>query len=102
MEEHVLPKNEVLIVGGGPVGMFTAAVLAYFGVRSTVLERNDTTTRWPKMDLTNARSMELFRKLGLADSLRSRGIMPLVIPIDEPVPLTNIEACRLSSPITYS
>lgn len=29
--------------------------------------------RWPKMDLTNARSMELFRRLGLADDLRRQG-----------------------------
>lgn len=29
--------------------------------------------RWPKMDLTNVRSMELFRKLGLADELRKQG-----------------------------
>lgn len=29
--------------------------------------------RWPKMDLTNIRSMELFRKLGLADELRKQG-----------------------------
>jgi hypothetical protein len=29
--------------------------------------------RWPKMDLTNARSMEFFRKLGIADDLRMQG-----------------------------
>ena len=28
------------------------------------------------MDLTNARSMELFRKLGLADALREQGVPP--------------------------
>jgi FAD-dependent monooxygenase len=32
-----------------------------------------TCIRWPKMDLTNARSMELFRKLGIAEGLRSNG-----------------------------
>jgi FAD-dependent monooxygenase len=74
MKEHILPSNEVLIVGAGPVGMVTAVVLAFYGLKSTVLERNDTTTKWPKMDLTNVRSMEIFRKLGLADSLRKQGI----------------------------
>lgn len=29
--------------------------------------------RWPKMDLTNVRSMEIFRKLGLAEELRRQG-----------------------------
>ncbi|EEU35147.1 uncharacterized protein NECHADRAFT_88697 [Fusarium vanettenii 77-13-4] len=31
-------------------------------------------SRWPKIDLANAQSMELLGKIGLADSLRERGI----------------------------
>lgn len=90
---EILPHDCVLIVGGGPVGLSLATVLSHYGVKSIVLERNETTTRydaschdiswhsliysqfirWPKMDLTNVRSMELFRKLGLAEGLRRRG-----------------------------
>ncbi|OAG35269.1 hypothetical protein AYO21_10540 [Fonsecaea monophora] len=77
--EEVLADDTVLIIGGGPVGMMTATVLAFYGIRSIVLERNFTTTRWPKMDLTNVRSMEFFRKLGLAEGLRERGV-PSHIP----------------------
>ncbi|MFD2580209.1 FAD-dependent monooxygenase [Novosphingobium colocasiae] len=55
----------VLIAGGGPVGMTTALNLARYGIRSLLVERNPTTTRHPKMDLTNGRSMELFHRLGL-------------------------------------
>jgi 2-polyprenyl-6-methoxyphenol hydroxylase-like FAD-dependent oxidoreductase len=36
-----------------------------------LVERNATTTRYPKMDITNARSMELFRRLALVNALRS-------------------------------
>lgn len=92
-EVEVLPQGTILIAGGGPVGLTLATTLAYYGVRSVVLERNETTTRcvklsdcrsanrpltkklhrWPKMDLTNVRSMEIFRKLGLADELRKQG-----------------------------
>ena len=61
----------VLIAGGGPVGMTLARTLASFGVRSLLVERNPSTTRHPKMDITNGRSMELFRRLGLADRLRA-------------------------------
>jgi 2-polyprenyl-6-methoxyphenol hydroxylase-like FAD-dependent oxidoreductase len=64
----------VLIAGGGPVGMTLALVLAHYGVRSTVVERNPSTTRHPKMDLTNGRSMELFRRIGLVDKLRAAGV----------------------------
>ena len=42
--EHV-DDGTVLIAGGGPVGLMVATVLAYYGVRSIVLERNDTTTK---------------------------------------------------------
>jgi 2-polyprenyl-6-methoxyphenol hydroxylase-like FAD-dependent oxidoreductase len=61
----------VLIAGGGPVGMTLACELAQRGIACMLVERNVTTTRHPKMDITNARSMELFRRLGLADKLRA-------------------------------
>jgi len=64
----------VLIAGGGPVGMTLARTLAGFGVRCLLVERNDSTTRHPKMDITNGRSMELFRRLGLADRLRAAAV----------------------------
>ena len=51
--------------------MTLAFVLAHHGVRSILVERNATTTRHPKMDITNARSMELFARVGLADKLRA-------------------------------
>ena len=60
----------IVIVGGGPVGMTLALTLARLGVASMLVERNATTTRHPKMDITNARSMELFARLGIADALR--------------------------------
>lgn len=70
-------KADVIIAGGGPVGMTLALELAHHGVRSVVLERNPTTTRHPKMDLTNGRSMELFRRLGIVDELRAVGVDPM-------------------------
>jgi 2-polyprenyl-6-methoxyphenol hydroxylase-like FAD-dependent oxidoreductase len=64
----------VVIAGGGPIGMTLALELASHGVRSIVLERNATTTRHPKMDLTNGRSMELYRRMGVVDRLRQAGV----------------------------
>lgn len=62
---------DVVVAGGGPVGMTLAYILAEYGVDVLLLERNPTTTTHPKMDITNARSMELFEKIGLSDSLRA-------------------------------
>lgn len=67
---------DIFIAGGGPVGMTLALELAHHGVRSVLVERNPTTTRHPKMDLTNGRSMELFRRLKIADDLRAVGVPP--------------------------
>jgi 2-polyprenyl-6-methoxyphenol hydroxylase-like FAD-dependent oxidoreductase len=67
----------VLIAGGGPVGMTLACELARHGVGCMLVERNPATTQFPKMDITNARSMELFRRLGLVDALRA-----VAVPVD--------------------
>ncbi len=61
----------VVIAGGGPVGMTLARTLGSFGIECLLVERNASTTRHPKMDITNGRSMELFRRLCLADKLRA-------------------------------
>lgn len=71
---EALSKGTVLIAGGGPVGLLVAKVLSHHGVRSALFERNKTTTRWPKMDLTNPRSMEMFRRLGISESIRRLGV----------------------------
>ncbi len=65
-----MERTQVLIAGGGPVGMTLAADLARRGVRCILVEQNDSTTAHPKMDITNARSMELFQSAGLAEKLR--------------------------------
>lgn len=81
MNAHAAHVSPVLIAGGGPVGMTLALELARLGVRCTLLEQSEHTTRYPKMDLTNVRSMELYRRLGLAERLRDVGV-PRENPFD--------------------
>ena len=73
MADAVEPMTDVdvLIAGAGPVGMTLACDLAQRGIVCMLVERNASTTQHPKMDITNVRSMELFRRLGLADALRA-------------------------------
>ncbi|UGT61847.1 FAD-dependent monooxygenase [Nocardia asteroides] len=69
-------RRPVLISGAGPVGMILALELSLHGVESTLVEQHPQTTRFPKMDLTNARSMELLARLGLDEEIRAAGVGP--------------------------
>jgi 2-polyprenyl-6-methoxyphenol hydroxylase-like FAD-dependent oxidoreductase len=66
----------VLIAGGGPTGLVLAAELSRHGVSSVLAERNEHTTLFPKMDITNGASMELLRRLGVDAELRAVGVGP--------------------------
>lgn len=63
----------VLIAGGGPVGLTLALDLANRGVRCTLVERKDEPAFLPKMERCNARTLEIFRRMGIVDRVRSAG-----------------------------
>jgi 2-polyprenyl-6-methoxyphenol hydroxylase-like FAD-dependent oxidoreductase len=65
-----------LIVGGGPVGLTAAIELASRSVPAVLVTDKLDTAQHPKCNNTNARSMEHFRRLGIADELRSEGLPP--------------------------
>src|SRR5215216_5406045 len=82
---------EVLIAGAGPVGLTLAIDLGRRGIRCTLIEKNPTTAPYPKMDRSNARTMELYRRIGIVDRVRALGYPP-EIPM-------NVYCCtRLSEP----
>jgi len=68
-----LERYDVVIAGAGPVGLTMAIDLGQRGIRTLILERNTSTGPWPKMDRTNARTMEFYRRLGIADEVRKLG-----------------------------
>jgi len=69
-----IEESPILIVGAGPIGMLLAYQLARLGVPCILAEQSHTTTRWPKMDLTNCRSMEILRMLGICDAYRALSV----------------------------
>jgi len=66
--------TEVLIVGAGPVGLTLAIDLGQKGVRCTLIERKEAPQFLPKMERCNARTMEIFRRMGLAGKIRAAGL----------------------------
>ncbi|MBL1086625.1 FAD-dependent monooxygenase [Streptomyces actinomycinicus] len=76
--EASLPEADtaVLIVGGGPAGLTARALLARWGVPSLLVERHRQLSPFPRSRLVNVRSMEIFRRLGLAERIAARAFAP--------------------------
>jgi len=70
------PSAPVAIVGGGPVGMMLALFLDRHGVRSVVFNSEPDVRFHPKGSTHNARTMEHYRRLGLAETVRMLGLPP--------------------------
>ncbi len=58
--------TDVLIVGSGPTGATTALALATYGVRAHVVSRWNWLADTPRAHITNQRTLEVFRDLGLS------------------------------------
>jgi 2-polyprenyl-6-methoxyphenol hydroxylase-like FAD-dependent oxidoreductase len=89
----------VLIVGGGPVGLGLAIDLGWRGIACLLVEQGDGTIAHPRANAENARTMELFRRWGVADKVRELGT-----PEDYPhtvlylTALTGFEIARIERP----
>ena len=63
----------VVIVGGGPVGLTLGLELAWHGIASTIIEpRTEVDHSRPRAKTVNVRSMEHYRRLGVAEIIRDR------------------------------
>lgn len=92
--------TQVLIVGGGPVGLTLAIDLARRGIEATVVEmRAGGEPPSVKCNHVAARTMEIFRRLGLAQAVREAGL-PADYPNDVAFRTTaiGIELSRISIP----
>src|ERR1700676_721603 len=89
--------TEVLIVGAGPVGLTLAVDLGMRGVRCMLVEQKDAPQFLPKMERCNARTMEIFRRMGLADRIRAAGL-PAHCPMDVFIVTSTLEPPLLHLP----
>jgi 2-polyprenyl-6-methoxyphenol hydroxylase-like FAD-dependent oxidoreductase len=67
---------EVLIVGGGPVGLTARVLLQRWGVTTLLVEKRRELSPFPRSRLVNTRTMEIFRQIGLADQVAARAFAP--------------------------
>ncbi len=89
--------TQVLIVGAGPTGLTLAVDLGLRGVRCTVIEQKAAPQFLPKMERCNARTMEIYRRMGIAERVRAAGF-PADCPMDVFVVLSLVEPPLLHLP----
>ena len=71
-------ETQVLIIGGGPVGLAAGMELGTRGIDCVVVEPRTTISRSrPRAKTTNARTMEHFRRWGLAERIREIAPLPV-------------------------
>jgi 2,4-dichlorophenol 6-monooxygenase len=65
--------TDVLVVGSGPAGGAVALSLATLGVEHVVITKYSWTANTPRAHITNQRTVEIFRDLGIEDDIRDNG-----------------------------
>jgi 2-polyprenyl-6-methoxyphenol hydroxylase-like FAD-dependent oxidoreductase len=81
VRDTAMGETGVLIVGGGPVGLVLAIELGQQGVACELIDKRPRPGFLPKMERCNARTMENFRRAGIAGRVRAAGL-PAQIPMD--------------------
>lgn len=75
-------RHQVIIVGGGPVGVALAIDLGLRGISSAVIERRKDLQRIPKGQNLTQRTVEHFYSWGIADKLRAARVLPPDYPMN--------------------
>ena len=67
-------ETEVLIVGAGPAGLASALFLSEHGVENVLVEKYGWTAHTPRAHITNQRTMEILRDVGLEKDVIEKGV----------------------------
>ncbi|MGH7089995.1 MAG: FAD-dependent monooxygenase, partial [Stellaceae bacterium] len=74
-------RHQVIIVGGGPVGVALALALGLYGIGTVLIERRVELQNIPKGQNLTSRTLEHFHFWGMAKALRAQRILPKGYPI---------------------
>lgn len=66
-------KTDVLIVGAGPTGLSLACQFVRFGVDFVIIDKKETITPYSKAIGVQARTLEIYDQIGLADTAVEQG-----------------------------
>ncbi|ALG11769.1 FAD-dependent oxidoreductase [Kibdelosporangium phytohabitans] len=68
--------TDVVVVGSGPAGGTAALALATYGVRTLLVNKYGWVANTPRSHITNQRTMEVFRELGVEQDASLHGTPP--------------------------
>ncbi|TKK84018.1 2-polyprenyl-6-methoxyphenol hydroxylase [Herbidospora galbida] len=74
MDEARVENVEILIVGGGPVGLAASIELSRHEISSLLVEKHPDTSLFPKARLVSTRTMEILRSWGIQDEVERAGM----------------------------
>ena len=69
-----MPDTDVLIAGAGPTGLVLALWLSHCGVRVRIVDKEAQPGTTSRALVVHARTLELYRQIGLADAVVDRGL----------------------------
>ncbi len=76
MTNPAIDQVPVIIVGGGPTGLNLALQLGIRSVPCMLINEGETTPAHPQGSSHSARTMEHYRRLGVAEQVRATGLPP--------------------------
>lgn len=81
-DPEIEAETDVVIVGGGPVGLALAIELGLRGIRTILIEKEHRTGSAPRAKTTHVRTMEHMRRWGIAEKVRQAAPLPADYPTD--------------------
>ena len=76
VDSHGATATDVIVVGAGPVGLSLAIELGRRGISSQVIEQNERVGVQPRAKTLHVRTMEHFRRWGMAENIRRADPLP--------------------------
>jgi 2,4-dichlorophenol 6-monooxygenase len=66
--------TDVLVIGSGPAGSSAALALATYGIKTTVITKYGRLADTPRAHITNQRTMEALRDLGVEEEVIAQAV----------------------------
>ncbi|KPI40697.1 2,4-dichlorophenol 6-monooxygenase [Cyphellophora attinorum] len=92
-------ETDVLVVGAGVAGLTLSVLLAQYGIRTLTVAKHSGTAPQPRAHVTNQRTMEVFRDMGIEDRVVEQAIR--MTEVGSGVMLTSLTGLEIARYACY-